>query len=389
MVKSAQTIRRISMSVDEEIWGKDSSFFQMVRPIQLQFYFNFMDLITDTEGSGTCSKAFLIAFNGLWVVDITCISLCFEISSLETFIFSIVSKMLSFVAWWTIYRRRHLIQNSIRRITFVSNTITTRVRCCSGIVLRLCVCFLSLVICLPCVYAMLRELAMTHKDDSIYKRRKCSFFSVSPDSKYEMASLSFFWQLLDQHLDWSIHYAVAVLFCFCCKQLGSTIRNLCSKKHYFGTHRIWQRYYFIRKCLKEIEERYSFLVFIFIGRSFVEFFRVLTFLFNKDTVHVDYIFSSITCVYSLVILTVFVSVVMSASHLLSDYKTLCERMIELPRDMYYSEEDFEASKLFMKLLDDKDTLTLTGWGLFQLKKNLFLTAAATLISYGVLLLQFH
>ncbi|KAG8190677.1 hypothetical protein JTE90_001286 [Oedothorax gibbosus] len=344
-----------------------------------------MDLITNQKELGTRGKVFLIAYNGLWVVDVTSIFMCFEISSVETFIFSVVSKLLSFVAWWTVYRKRLLIQNSVGRITFVSNTITTRVRCCSGIILRLCVGFLILIICLPSVYALLEGL---NKDRQTYKR-SCGFLSVGSDSIYFSAMSKFFWKLLNQHLDWSIHYAVAVLFCFCCKQLGSTIRKLCSKKHYFSTHRIWQRYYNIRKCLKEIEERYSFLVFVFIGRSFVEFFRVLTFIFNKDAVHVDFVFSVITCAYSLVILIVFISVVMSASHLLSDYRTLCERMIELPRDLYYSEEDFEASKLFMKLLDDKDTMTLTGWGLFQLKKNLFLTAAATLVSYGVLLLQFH
>ncbi|GBN51879.1 hypothetical protein AVEN_187200-1 [Araneus ventricosus] len=78
------------------------------------------------------------------------------------------------------------------------------------------------------------------------------------------------------------------------------------------------------------------------------------------------------------ILLLFVVVVLSASTLLSDYQQLCEVLMKLPRNMYHPDTDAEASRLILKVLDDKENVTLTGWGLFHLNRKFFLTAAATL-----------
>ncbi|GIX67901.1 uncharacterized protein CEXT_436501 [Caerostris extrusa] len=119
----------------------------------------------------------------------------------------------------------------------------------------------------------------------------------------------------------------------------------------------------------ETEKRYSFLIFIFIVRSFIEFFRVLTFLISRTAVVVDSLFSVVTFFYTCIIVIVFVNVVLRASILLEDYQRMCQWISELPRNMYCPNQDMEATQHLMEVLDDKDSLTLTGWGFFALKRN--------------------
>ncbi|GBL81698.1 hypothetical protein AVEN_130573-1, partial [Araneus ventricosus] len=223
---------------------------------------------------------------------------------------------------------------------------------------------------------------------TLYKSYKCALLKEISRSAYQKATVSFLWQLLDQHIYWNIHYAVAVLYCFSCKQISSAIHVLCSKLN-SDPQWLWLQYRTLRKCLKETEERYSFLIFIFIARSCIEFFRILTFLLSRTAIVLDAAFTVVAALYACVILLLFVVVVLSASTLLSDYQQLCEVLMELPRNMYHPDTDAEASRLILKVLDDKENVTLTGWGLFHLNRKFFLTTAATLVSYGVILHQFH
>ncbi|GIX67903.1 uncharacterized protein CEXT_436511 [Caerostris extrusa] len=183
--------------------------------------------------------------------------------------------------------------------------------------------------------------------------RKCSFLIYVSQSKYVVVCVTFMWSFLDQYLDWSIHFLVAVLYCFSCRQTTSSINKLCSEKQHFQSQTAWQKYFSVRKCLKEIEERYSFLIFVLMGRSFVEFFRVLTFLLDVNAAAEDVLFSVLATFYSSIIFAVFLRVALSASGLLTSYRRLREMMTELPRDLYCFDEDLEASRLFMRICADK------------------------------------
>ncbi|GIY64796.1 uncharacterized protein CDAR_303141 [Caerostris darwini] len=256
-----------------------------------------------------------------------------------------------------------------------------------GWALKFSALFLSTALCIPGIYIACM-LIKNYENLPLNTNRKCSFLIYVSQSKYVVVCVTFMWSFLDQYLDWSIHFLVAVLYCFSCRQTTSSINTLCSKKH-FQPQTAWQKYFSVRKCLKEIEGRYSFLIFVLTGRSFVEFFRVLTFLLDLNAAAEDVLFSVLATFYSSIIFAVFLRVALSASGLLTSYRRLCEMMTELPRDLYCFEEDLEASRLFMRICADKNTVTLTAWGFFRLKKSFLLTAAATLVTYGVLLIQFR
>lgn len=261
---------------------------------------------------------------------------------------------------------------------------------CLEICLKFCVCAVWASILIPFTYRLIAVGNNSPKTDA--ERQwitKCKMLSLVLKVNQHNEVVNAISDLLPQHLDWSINYAIAMLYYFFCKEIQQIISILCSNQRNFDSVNIWNQYSDIRKCIKQVEKRFSLPIFLFMCRSFVEFFRVLSFLFNKLNVKVDVRYGLITALHSCVILFVFISVVVSANTLLNTYKKLCVKMLQIPKEMYYTTKDFEVYRNCMLLMDDKKNMTLTGWGMFHMKKNLFTTAIASLISYGVILHQFH
>ncbi|GBN16049.1 hypothetical protein AVEN_266221-1, partial [Araneus ventricosus] len=312
----------------------------MIRPLKIQFYFSFV-AITHKPPVKRSEIALLVIYNALWVIDVSSKIYCFQVSRLNVFSFAMVQRLLSSCAWWAVYRQRYKIRNSLQHLYSLRCSSAGSDTYCSGLTLRLVITLLLLSACIPGFYSAY-VFVKRHENHSLTQGRKCSSLIRVSESQHEASVVYFLWQVLDQHLDWSIHYAIAVLYCFSCVQLSSIVRALCSTDN-LESQRIWQRYYSVRRYLKEIEERYSFLIFIFMGRAFVEFFRVLTFFLNKTEVIIDVLFSAVAIFYSCIVVSVFLCVVFSANTLQCNYRKLCEMMTELPRNMYCADTDLEAS----------------------------------------------
>lgn len=360
------------------------SFLKQIRPIRFQFYINFID-IKSTKLIKISDKLLLVSYNILWISDIVSRILCYKFSKLNIFLLTITSKLLSFTAWWILWKQKSQIWSLLQQINTFRNLFKTKISLFAGYCLRLSYALLLASIFVQCLYKALRTLYRSKRS----RHDKCRFLGIQPTSKDEKVIPDFFSKLISLHLDWNIHYAIAVLYCFCCKELGRTIRALCSNRGYFNSRKIWKQYYLIRDCMKEIEEIFSIPIFILFARSFVEFFRVLSFLLNRITRNLDVAYSVVNGLHSCVVLAVFISVVLSANYLLNSYKILCVKMMRIPREAYCTENQFETYRNCRLVLNQKDSVTLTAWGMLHLKKNLLVTAVATLVTYGVILHQFH
>ncbi|GFY68074.1 uncharacterized protein TNIN_33111 [Trichonephila inaurata madagascariensis] len=122
-------------------------------------------------------------------------------------------------------------------------------------------------------------------------------------------------------------------------------------------------------------------------RTFVEFFRALS-IPDKAKRKLTK-FSVQSGFYSLVILIVFVVVVLRANSLMESYKKLCRKMIAVSEDVLHQNNDFEMNRRWILMMDGKCNIGLSAWGMFFLKKKLFITAVASVVTYGVILYQFR
>lgn len=273
----------------------------------------------------------------------------------------------------------------LQQINGLRTFFKVKIDASTGIVIKLSSLLLIGSTLMQCIYKLARALQRSKPS----RRGRCRFFGVQPRSKQENAAVEFFSKLISHHLDWNVHYAMALLYCFCCRELGKTIRVLCANHEYFNSRKIWKRYYVIRDCVKEIESRFSVLVFILFARSFLEFFRVLTLLLNRIQRNLDVTYSFVNGLHSCMVLMLFISVVVSANYLVKSYKKLCVKMMRIPHEAYCTGNKFDTYRDCRLVLNHKDSIALTAWGMIPLNKNLLVTAIATLVTYGVLLHQFH
>ncbi|GIX86685.1 uncharacterized protein CDAR_260611 [Caerostris darwini] len=348
---------------------------------------NCIDIFQDNRAARIRERILLIIYHFLWILDMASKILCFHTSSADVFILAFASKLLSFITWWIVYRHRTLIRYTLEQIYALKNIIKPKEKRCTVVWFGIFIMLLQSSVFIYSVNGVMHILRRVQKQGISYsKTDRCTSFTIPLNSIYKKAAVSFLSNLVNHYIDWNIHFAVVATYCFCCGELKKMIHTLCSKRRLISCHgNLWQRYYQIKKCLKDTEERFSLLIFIFFARFFVECFTVLTFLFDKMKVKADILDSAATGIYSSMILIVFVVVVMCASNLMDYYKKLCVKMIAVPK----SNRNFETHRSWILLMSDKNDINLTGWGTFYLKKSLCMTAAASFVSYGVILYQYH
>lgn len=290
----------------------NSSFCRMTRTIRIYFYLNCIIIITESRCSSIFDKMLLVIYNFLSFLQLFSQIICLRISYIGYIVLVFLPKVLSIFAWWIMYRRKKLVLDILQQVNCIRGQwARPKTKFYSGICLNLCVGLLLTSIFIPFILRTITfrtssfKVAASKSPIQSKWRGKCrisSSLGLGQRSDFIDSILI----LLPQHLDWSIHFAIAVLYCLCCRELEQSIRILCAKPHHFMSVKIWQQYHSIRKCLKDMENCFSVLVFIFMSRSFVEFFRVLTFLLHKIKVNFDATFSVATAMHSCVILTVLV-----------------------------------------------------------------------------------
>ncbi|GBM08579.1 hypothetical protein AVEN_52428-1 [Araneus ventricosus] len=367
-----------------------NSFRVTIRPLKFKLLLTCIDIFDDNKGNRICGKVLLMIFNVLWILIMTSKVLCFSVTSVDIFILDFTSKLLSYVIWWILYCRRSFIRDSLQRIHILKRSIRPQNRHRFKIGLKTCIGLFLAIIFIYSIHGTIRFLTRKQRRRSGYSKfDRCRSLTVPLQSISGKAAVKFLSVFLNHYVDWNVQFSVVVLYCYCCYELEKIICALSSKRQSLTPREFWEAYNQIRKCLKTLEERFSLLVFFFFARSFTEFFRVLTFLLNKMKVRLDVSVSVASGIFSTVILITFVVVVIRASNLLKCYKKLCLKMISIPKETNGMDDDFETRRSWHLLMDDKSRISLTAWGTFHLTKNLCMTATATLVSYGIIVYQFH
>ncbi|GFR11238.1 uncharacterized protein TNCT_191701 [Trichonephila clavata] len=360
-----------------------------VKPIRFYFFLSCIDFSDEKCTIRVREKILLVAYNILWILNLASKISCFRVSFVDVNSFSLISKFLSYILWCIVYRRKAFLKHFLDEVCDLTQLIRLKDKNRLAVGLKASIALLMAAIFVKSTYTAIRILIGVRLDAIYNKRDTCRIFQIHLHSRSEKAIAKFITRLLDHYVDWNIQFAVAVMYCFCCSEIERAICNLCNQQQWFLSQDIWQRYYTIRKCVQVLEERFSLPIFIFCMRSFVEFFRLLSHSLDRARTKGLTKFSVQSGMYSLVILVVFVVVIVRANSLMESYKKLCRKMIAVSEDVLYQNDDFEMNRRWILMMDDKCNIGLSAWGMFYLKKKLFITAVASVVSYGVILYQFR
>lgn len=145
------------------------------------------------------------------------------------------------------------------------------------------------------------------------------------------------------------------------------------------------RYKKVKKIIRELEKAISMPMFFAMAFLLCELFALMSnsvsIVRNKSSL------ASLVIVLCALSTTSFylIFIIFRASNVEEMHKSLVREFIELPENnLMYCTELFHV----MKLVAFQDTLQITAWGMFPIKRGFFLTIVGTLATYGVLLVQF-
>lgn len=361
----------------QDIKSLDLSFYKTVKQLRIHFSLNFIPILKRENISRIKSLSFGIAYTLLIFTCLLSFIPCVR-RRLGFYVFQSIMKTINLTTYWVVHYRRQSIENLIKKIYALRSLM--EVQRFKTTMLNFSICLILTSTLIPPFY---------HVFSGGYKKFGCDLFGIEVKSDYIRATRNFIWLMIEQHIDWGLNYAIAIAFCFCCRQMSRIISGFCLKNRNLSPHKIRCGYKSIRSNMKCIEKTFSFFLFIFLGRSFFEFFRILSYSLDKIRLTVvDVKFAISTAVYSTVTLVLFISVIMSADRLQNNFKHLCEIILQ----SFVENTDFRNGlfdlKFMLAVSEDRKQIRLTAGGIFQLKKGLLLTTAASFFSYGIVMLQF-
>ncbi|GFT27861.1 uncharacterized protein TNCV_10711 [Trichonephila clavipes] len=201
---------------------------------------------------------------------------------------------------------------------------------------------------------------------------------------------NFLLQSSRQFVNWGFNYSVAVLYSCICLELNAVVCKLnkdIKLQKFHALREKKERYKSLVLTVMDFDDGMSFIILQVFCNCLNEFFRVFTqILFNPNSTASVRIFI-LASFYFLGSAITFITVVFTADCLQHNFAFLRRTMLETSEFMPMSPLP-ELLRCDLELLEDKDNIHLTAWGMFEIKKGLIITALASLISYSVILGQF-
>lgn len=316
----------------------------------------------------------------IWVSVIISDCYCVWRNFLTDNLFMAMFDVMAFIMWCMLCKNERKCRNVVCTVKQISK---------SSKFLRM-----SSVICISLILVIILTPVMITLHDFIFllERGRCGdMWNFVSNEKLKKA-LVITQQALRQFFIHGLFYFVTAFFFYICMELNSSVDCLIDdtvRKHCTSEDNKNTLYYInIIKTLHEIEEAMCSSISVVLAIAFGIFFRVVVaFLFNPILQSVSYMsFNAAT--YLLGSFASFISVVVAADKLQSNIRKLRRMKLNnfyVSRSNSYDLDDMPEE--FLTLMEDRGSIALTAWKTFHIQRGLLLTAAASLISYSVILGQ--
>ncbi|GFT97352.1 uncharacterized protein NPIL_502661 [Nephila pilipes] len=319
------------------------------------------------------------SFHMICLATIIIVSCCFYKYRSSFSAFTVITNAITLITWWAMFSKRNQIVRILHCLkklgrVYKSKPILYFVRFSIFTVF-------SIIVIPSITSAIFIHLSSNNEG----KCNECWFHIPSPVLKM---AYNFLLQVSRQFVNWGFIYTVALFYSCTCLELNRIVCKLnkdIKQQEFYILREKKERYRNLVLTIMDFEDAMSFIILLVFCNCFNEFFRGLTQILFNPELNKSFRLLVLASFYFLGSGITFVTVVFTADNLQHNLAFLRRSMLEtseLPNSSLP-----ELLRCDLELLEDKDNIHLTAWGMFDVKKGLIITALASLISYGVILGQ--
>ncbi|GFS70452.1 uncharacterized protein NPIL_421281 [Nephila pilipes] len=306
----------------------------------------------------------------LWIVafKIFCLSLKLNWGSVS----ATVVKVIPLSLWWLVRLRMKKILSLVKKLELFGEEIPDRDCKKVSKLTKTVIIVATSVIFLHPIFRTLSTLIISEEV------AVCLYHELYSIGKRNRAIIFLLHELFNNCPDAVITVSIVLFFSFYCYALSLALQNKRISKN--QTYLVYER---TLRIFKELENAFSPLIFLVFSHIVFEFLRIMfliAFMLNYDNTTIIYTeFLSFFTQVTLIFLTV----------LAADKAQVKANDLRVSLLAFYKTRDaVNSSGEVATLIEDRKLLRFTAWGIFTIRKPLFLSLSAWLFAYGVILLQF-
>lgn len=317
--------------------------------------------------------------------------LCISLTSINTltcllnefrtfYLLTLATKMVVFICWIFMNRNAENFTILLRIMEILQKKNKNKSMKSVTILGRTALLIFVAIILIPSIRAAVRPST---------SRTTCHEFWLTL-SGIQHSIYHFFISMARQFANWSVPYSATLFYSLYCIELSNKTKSFCKKSQIHSSFQnldLTDCYDIIRAAILKLEDSLSLAIFFVLFTNFFEMFRVLTLIIfmnsREQTLHsfVQY------GLYFIQTSLLFLVLVFSADSIQVHFNSFRKHILGSPYTLLGEKEQVRFRKKLV-MIEDGEYVTLTSWGVFEIKRTLILSAIASLITYGVLLQQF-
>lgn len=354
-------------------------------------------------------KFLIFVYHFFWITGTISTTTCLLKLTSSFYVFSAMVKIVSILLWWILYKARRDIYCLLRNLTRLHNEIdkqfpssnikSTKTKIPFNTTLKLALFVLVVFTLIP----GFNNVYNTLKKDTVLAT--CFHLYIPLGSKTAKTIMYFAIQTNHQVINWTVSYLATLLIIFCYLELGSISqvmvkevdkkRNINPNSNKVVVDRLMDGnmgqismeqdadktflmlFEELQDMFVQFEDCFSLTCFFVLIRLFMEFFRIFSLFFNMVKGKPQSVSIINASSYASVTGVLFIAMILAADRVQKNFTTIRRYVLKRTQGSFSRGIPIQIS----------ENVTLTGWGIFELKKKLLLSTLASLITYGVLLQQ--
>ena len=320
------------------------------------------------------------------------LALCFAVTSINTitclmdefrsfYLFTLATKMIVLISWISINLNAENFTILLRIMEILQKKSRNKSIKVVTVLGRIAIIIFIASIIMPSIGAVSRFST---------GRITCHEFWL-PLTKTQQDIYHFFISIARQFTNWSVPHSATIFYSLYCIELSNRTQSLKKRlknRSSLQNLEITDCYDIIVSAILKLEDSLSLAIFFVLFTNFIEMFRVFTLIIFINQSERSRQSLPQYGLYFLQTALLFLFLVFAADSVQINFNTFRKRLLGSPFILLNENEQVRFRKKLV-MIEDREYVTLTAWGVFEIKRTLILSAIASLITYGVLLQQFQ
>ncbi|GBM75642.1 hypothetical protein AVEN_15970-1 [Araneus ventricosus] len=307
--------------------------------------------------------------------------------------FNVFVLIISCILWIIVFRRKHLFVLLVEGLidTHVSLSVISNSNLRRNVLAICCyICFMPILTSLPNLLAIQEESLQFYLHCYLYG------FELPDFSYYGKVAMLLVFLTVENFVHFFFPNVVVVLIFFLCEYQHQAVvaytkawpRQLMDDMQNAKSGKMVELYSKLRKDFVRLRDLTSLPILLILTQKFLTLFFSLTVLLSNGTrrIFIEVIestFFAANAIFALIL------IILSASKIQEEHRKIRELCLNASLKLREKSSDSECLWLLalLKSFVEREDMTMTAAGIVPLKRSLFLKLGASLVTYGVIIVQ--